>query len=69
MTHEHEAAGALMAEIPRSSRNFTTAEDARPIFHAFYDGLREFEQDLHQHVHLDNNILFPRAIELDASIK
>jgi regulator of cell morphogenesis and NO signaling len=69
MTQEHEAAGALTAEIHRISRNFTTPEDACPTFHAFYDGLREFEQDLHQHIHLENNILFPRAIELDASIK
>ena len=36
--------------------------------HAFYDGLREFEQDLHQHIHLENNIYFPRAIELEKSL-
>ena len=42
-------------------------EDACPTFHAFYDALREFEQDLHQHIHLENNILFPRAIELEVS--
>jgi regulator of cell morphogenesis and NO signaling len=65
MTQEHDAAGSLIAEIRRLSRNFTTPEDACPTFHAFYDGLREFEQDLHQHIHLENNILFPRAIELD----
>jgi regulator of cell morphogenesis and NO signaling len=67
MTREHDAAGTLMAEIHRLSGNFTTPEDACPTFHAFYDGLREFEQDLHQHIHLENNILFPRAIELEAS--
>jgi len=65
MTQEHDAAGTLIAEIRRLSGNFTTPEDACPTFHAFYDGLREFEQDLHQHIHLENNILFPRAIELD----
>jgi regulator of cell morphogenesis and NO signaling len=65
MTREHDAAGTLMAEIHRLSGNFTTPEDACPTFHAFYDGLREFEQDLHQHIHLENNILFPRAIELE----
>ena len=67
MTQEHEAAGTLIAEIRRLSGNFTTPEDACPTFHAFYDGLREFEQDLHQHIHLENNILFPRAIALEAS--
>jgi len=68
MTQEHDAAGALMAKIHLLSGNFTTPEDACPTFHAFYDGLKEFEQDLHQHIHLENNILFPRALELDASV-
>ena len=67
MTQEHDAAGALLSEIRRLSGDFTTPEDACPTFHAFYDGLREFEQDLHQHIHLENNILFPRAIELENS--
>jgi regulator of cell morphogenesis and NO signaling len=67
MTQEHDAAGTLMARMRNLSGNFTTPEDACPTFHAFYDGLREFEQDLHQHIHLENNILFPRAIELEAS--
>jgi regulator of cell morphogenesis and NO signaling len=67
MTREHDAAGTLMAEIDRLSGNFTTPEHACPTFHAFYDGLKEFEQDLHQHIHLENNILFPRAIELETS--
>jgi regulator of cell morphogenesis and NO signaling len=65
MMREHDAAGGLLAEIRRLSGNFTTPEDAYPTFHAFYDGLREFEQDLHQHIHLENNILFPRAIEME----
>jgi regulator of cell morphogenesis and NO signaling len=67
MTQEHDAAGALIAEIRFLSGNFTTPVDACPTFHAFYDGLRDFEQDLHQHIHLENNILFPRAIELESS--
>ncbi len=66
MTQEHDAAGALLAEMRRLSGNFTTPADACPTFHAFYDGLKEFEQDLHQHIHLENNILFPRAIEAEA---
>lgn len=67
MTREHDDAGQLLAEIERLSNNFTTPEGACPTYHAFYDGLKEFEQDLHQHIHLENNILFPRAIELEAS--
>jgi regulator of cell morphogenesis and NO signaling len=65
MTQEHDAAGALLAEIRRLSGNFTTPTEACPTYHAFYDGLKEFEQDLHQHIHLENNILFPRAIEAE----
>jgi regulator of cell morphogenesis and NO signaling len=66
MTAEHDAAGGLLAEIRQLSHNFTTPVGACPTYHAFYDGLREFEQDLHQHIHLENNILFPRAIRMEA---
>jgi len=68
MTQEHDAAGTLLAEIRALSQGFSTPADACPTFHAFYDGLREFEQDLHQHIHLENNILFPRAIELEGRL-
>jgi regulator of cell morphogenesis and NO signaling len=67
MTQEHDAAGALLVEMRRLSQNFTTPPNACPTYHAFYDGLREFEQDLHQHIHLENNILFPRAIEAESA--
>lgn len=67
MTAEHDAAGGLLAEIRELSHQFTTPVGACPTYHAFYDGLREFEQDLHQHIHLENNILFPRAIEMEAA--
>ena len=65
MTQEHDAAGTLLARIRRLSGNFTPPAHACPTFHAFCAGLREFEQDLHRHIHLENNILFPRAIELE----
>lgn len=67
MTSEHDVAGVLIAEIRELSHQFTTPIGACPTYHAFYDGLREFEQDLHQHIHLENNILFPRAIALEAA--
>ena len=67
MTQEHEAAGALLAEIRELSSDFTPPVGACPTFHAFYSGLREFEQDLHQHIHLENNILFPRALALEGT--
>lgn len=65
MTREHDDAGGLLAQIEQLTSNFTTPEGACPTYLAFYTGLKEFEQDLHQHIHLENNILFPRAIELE----
>lgn len=67
LVQDHENAGVLLAEIRSLSRNFIAPEYACSTYHAFFDGLREFERDLHRHVHLENNILFPRAIELEAS--
>ncbi|HUY95164.1 MAG TPA: iron-sulfur cluster repair di-iron protein, partial [Terracidiphilus sp.] len=65
MTREHDSAGALMAELRKLSQDFTPPAGACPTYIGFYAGLREFEQDLHQHIHLENNILFPRAIALE----
>jgi regulator of cell morphogenesis and NO signaling len=65
MTQEHDAAGALLADLRRLSNGFVPPEGACPTYHAFYDGLREFEQDLHQHIHLENNVLFPRAMAME----
>ena len=66
MTAEHDAAGALLTEIRKLSHKFITPVGACPTYHAFFDGLREFEQDLHQHIHLENNILFRQAIQMEA---
>jgi regulator of cell morphogenesis and NO signaling len=66
LIEEHDNAGVLLAEIRSLSRNFTVPEYACTTYHAFFDGLRDFEHDLHRHVHLENNILFPRAIELES---
>ncbi len=65
MMAEHDAAGETMARIRGLSGEFTPPEGACPTYRGFYQTLSEFEKDLHRHVHLENNILFPRAIELD----
>ncbi len=64
LIEEHDNAGVLLAEIRSLSGNFVAPEYACTTYHAFFDGLREFEHDLHRHVHLENNILFPRVIAL-----
>lgn len=65
MMAEHDAAGATLAEIRALSGDYTAPAGACPTYRGFYQTLAEFERDLHQHVHLENNILFPRAITLE----
>ena len=67
MMAEHDVAGGILAQIRKLSSDYTPPESACPTYRGFYQSLLEFEQDLHQHVHLENNILFPRAIELEES--
>ena len=67
MMAEHDAAGEILARIRALSHDYTAPEGACPTYRGFYQGLAEFESDLHRHVHLENNILFPRAIEMEES--
>jgi regulator of cell morphogenesis and NO signaling len=69
MVQEHESAGAIMSELRRITSGYQTPPDACPTYRGLYTALLEFEQDLHQHVHLENNILFPRAIEIEKKLK
>ncbi len=68
METEHDEAGAIFKEISDLSDNYTCPDWACNTYKAFYAKLEEFENDLHHHVHLENNILFPRAIELERSL-
>lgn len=67
MTAEHDAAGGALAAMRELSSDFTPPEGACPTYRGFYAALADFEHDLHRHVHLENNVLFPRAIEMDES--
>ena len=69
MESEHENAGDVFKEIARLTNNYTPPKEACNTFRALYAKLDEFEQDLHQHIHLENNILFPKAIELENNLK
>ncbi len=68
MEAEHESAGATMAEIRRLSANYAPPEDACTTYKVTYQELEAFEADLHRHVHLENNILFPKALRLEAEL-
>lgn len=65
METEHENAGDGFNEINQLSKNYKIPTDACPTYSAFYNALMEFEKDLHKHIHLENNILFPKAIALE----
>ncbi|HEU4414487.1 MAG TPA: iron-sulfur cluster repair di-iron protein [Candidatus Angelobacter sp.] len=65
MELEHDAAGAALREISALSSNYTPPPGACFSYNTLYTALKEFEADLHQHVHLENNILFPRSIEME----
>lgn len=57
---EHEGAGNLLKELRKVTKDFELPEDACNTYRITYDKLEELENDTFQHVHLENNILFPR---------
>lgn len=65
MEHEHESAGRALANLRKVTNDYALPPDACPTFRAMYKELQRMEADLHQHIHLENNILFPRALELE----
>ena len=68
MEYEHENAGEIFQEIASLTNNYTPPEGACNTFKALYAKLEEFEQDLHRHIHLENNILHPKSIELEREL-
>ncbi len=65
MEAEHESSGQALAQIRTITRNFEIPDYACVTYRALMNGFAELEQDLHLHIHLENNILFPRALELE----
>jgi regulator of cell morphogenesis and NO signaling len=63
MEHEHDHAGTQLNEIRLLTGDYTPPQDACTTYRLSFAALQAFEIDLHQHVHLENNILFPKAIE------
>lgn len=64
MEAEHDEAGALMEQIREITSDYTAPDDACTTHRLMIDELKMFEEDLHQHVYLENHLLFPKAIEL-----
>ncbi len=68
MMYEHETAGALLRALREAADDYRLPEDACTSYRTLYGALADFEQDLHQHIHLENNLLFPRAVELESKL-
>ncbi|MES2872815.1 MAG: iron-sulfur cluster repair di-iron protein [Bacteroidota bacterium] len=69
MELEHEQAGDDLAEIRNLTRDYTLPEDACTSYTVLFKKLQQFENDLFNHVHLENNILFPKAIALEKKLR
>jgi regulator of cell morphogenesis and NO signaling len=68
MELEHDRAGELLKEIRALSDDYTPPLTACTTYRLSFNELREFEEDLHRHIHLENNLLFPKAIALEGSL-
>ena len=69
MESDHEAAGEILAELSEVTNNYTPPEGACNSFQFLYKKLKELQDDLHQHIHLENNILFPKALALEKELR
>jgi len=65
MMHEHDTEGERFRKIAALANDYTPPVDACSTYQVAFALLKEFEEDLHQHIHLENNIIFPKAIELE----
>ncbi len=68
MEHEHDRAGQILAQMRQMTSDYSLPDDACPTFEALFEGLDALEKDLHEHIHLENNILFPNAQKLEEHI-
>lgn len=69
MEEDHEAAGEILEAMQKISNNYTAPADACNSYQFLYKKLKELDEDLHQHIHLENNILFPKALKLDKELR
>ena len=65
MEHEHDSAGSILRAIKGIAKGYSAPPDACVSYQTLYKALAAFEADLHQHIHLENNVLFPRAVAME----
>jgi regulator of cell morphogenesis and NO signaling len=63
--HEHDSAGNALRAMSKASNGYSVPANACVSYQTLYKALAEFEADLHRHIHLENNILFPRAVAME----
>jgi len=68
MQMEHDNAGKMLKKLSQLTSNYTPPEDACNTYRASFANMKELEDDIHFHIHLENNILFPKAIELESKL-
>ena len=68
MMIEHDTAGDFLRKMREITKDYALPEGACPSFQALYFGLEELEKDLHRHIHLENNVLFPDAVKLEQKV-
>lgn len=68
MMEEHQAEGDRFVKIAKITNQYTTPADGCSTYEVTYRSIEEFEKDLHRHIHLENNILFLKAIELEKEL-
>lgn len=66
MMMEHDTAGDILRKLRAVTADYRVPSDACISYQTLYQALEGFEKDLHQHIHLENNILFPKAVELES---
>lgn len=65
MEHEHDSAGNALRAMNKASNGYSAPANACVSYQTLYKALATFEADLHRHIHLENNILFPRAVAME----
>ena len=68
MEHEHDLAGKALRAMNETTNGYSAPADACISYQKLYTALAVFEADLHQHIHLENNILFPRAVAIEKNM-
>ncbi len=69
MMFEHETVGEILGEMRQVTGNYRVPPEGCISYKTLYQAMQDFEYDLHQHIHLENNLLFPRAIEIESKLK